>query len=423
MKNSFKAFFAAGLLSAGIGFGAGFSILEQSVPGMGRSLAGMTADTTDPASLYFNPAASGWFEHAEISIGNHMLRSRAYFSDHGSSDGLGTDESGDQGGWVAIPNLYYVQPITANVVFGIGMSATSGTRTDYNPHWIGRYTATETEITVMDFTPSLAWKVRDDFSIGIGLVTEYAKATIAQQVDLSAYGLKHNQMKVKGDGAAFGFSAGMLYEPFSGTKIGLGYRSRMKIDLDLSARVRNADALKAYGIRLKSDGDAELKLPSMINFGISQDIGEAWKVMADIRWTEWSVMDELTIKFDKPVLGQKQSTQEMKWTNNWTIALGGEYKLNDKFTLRAGVAFDECTNRDEYRNTKLPDANRYWISAGLGYQATEHLRFDFSIMHLFFEHVSYKQASPVPGSTEVGYVKGKELADANIISLGLTYAF
>ena len=61
MKNTFKALFAAGLLSAGIGFGAGFSILEQSVPGMGRSLAGMSADTTDTASLYFNPAASAWW--------------------------------------------------------------------------------------------------------------------------------------------------------------------------------------------------------------------------------------------------------------------------------------------------------------------------------------------------------------------------
>ena len=421
MKNTFKALFTAGLLSAGIGFGAGFSILEQSVPGMGRSLAGMSADTTDPASLYFNPAASGWFEHAEISIGNHMLHTKCQFEDHGSSPELGGDESGDQGGWVAIPNLYYVQPLTANVVFGVGMSATSGTRTDYNPHWIGRYTATETEITVMDFTLSLAWKIRDDFSIGIGLVTEYAKATLAQMVDLSPYGLRNNQMKIKGDGVGFGFSAGMLFEPLAGTKIGLGYRSRMKIDLDLSARVRNANALKSYGIRVKSDGDAELNLPSMVNFGIVQDIGENWKIMADIRWTEWSVMDELTVKFDKPVLGQKSSTQEMKWTNNWTFALGGEYKVNDKLTLRGGVAYDECTNRDEYRNTKLPDADRYWISAGLGYQLTEHLRCDFSYMHLFFEHVNYRQPAQKQGGDY--YIQGKEIANADIFSFGLTYTF
>ena len=421
MKKTFKAFFAAGLLSAGIGFGAGFSILEQSVPGMGRSLAGMTADTTDTASLYFNPAASGWFEHAEISIGSHFLRSRAQFDNHDSSPELGRDESGDQGSWVAIPNFYAVKPLTANVVFGVGMSATSGTRTDYNPHWIGRYTATDTEITV---TPTLAWKVRDDFSIGIGLVTEYAKATLKNQFFAGANGQGvDGTVRVQGDGVGFGFSAGMLYEPFSGTKIGLGYRSRMTIDLEVTAeaRGRGAAAVRAAGLNTKSDGDAELNLPSMVNFGIVQDIGENWRAMADISWTEWSVMDELTINFDKRFLGQKESTQVMKWNDNWRFALGGEYKINDKFTLRSGVAFDQCTNSDKYRNTRLPDANRYWISAGLGYQATENLRLDFSLMHLFFEHVSYKQGANVGGN--VYYTQGKELASADIISIGMTYAF
>lgn len=423
-KSTIVAALLAGLLSGSASFGSGFSILEQSVAGMGRSLAGMTAATDDPAAQYFNPSAPAWLGKTEMSLDIHALRAHAQFDNKKSTPALGHEESGDQGGWTNIPNFYLVHPITSDIAFGLGMSATSGTKTDYNPYWIGRYTATETEIAVIDVVPTISWKIRDDFSIGLGLVTEYADTILEQQVDLSPYGIKQSDMKVTGDGVAFGFSLGMTYEPVLGTKIGLGYRSRMNIDLDMTAKVRgDVSALKQYGINLKSDADAELKLPSMVNFGISQNVGENWRVMADICWTEWSVMDELTVKFKKPVLGQKLSSQKMKWRDNWRIALGGEYKMNSKLTWRAGVAFDEAPSNQKYKNTRLPDADRYWISVGLGYQATEHVRLDASFMHLFFENGSFKQASPVPGSTEIGYVQGKVHADCNIISVGMTYTF
>jgi len=417
-----KYLMMVGLLGASLSYGAGFTILEQSAAGIGRSLAGMTVDDHDPASMYFNPSMPAWFDKMELSIGSHMMHVDAQYLDKGSSPELGTDESGNGGGWVAIPNMYFVRPLSSTVSYGMGMSATSGTRTDYNPHWIGRYTATETEISVMDLTPTLAWKIRDDLAIGIGLVLEYADVTMSQMLKVGPYG--DSQMKVTGDSIAAGVAAGISYNPpIEGMKLGLGFRSRMTHDLDLKARVRANETQRAVlnattGGALKSDGKAELNLPSMINFGVSQDINEKWRVMLDISWSEWSVMDELTLKYDRRLLGQRSTTQEMKWDDNWRFALGTDYRLTPKVVLRFGVAMDETPVQDDYRNTKLPDSNRYWVSTGLGYKVNEHVRMDFGYVHLFFPTVPLEQVDPN------GYtVKGKERGVVDILSLSMTYTF
>ncbi len=174
---------AAALMCAESVHAAGFAIIEQSTKGMGRSLGGITADTRDTNALYFNPSVIGWFDHKEISLGINWLKTRIEFQDRGSSDSLGDEEGNDIGGWSNIPNIYYVHPLTENVKFGIGLTATSGTKTDYHPKWIGRYTATLTDVAVVDINPVIAWRLTDNFSIGAGLAIEYAMVEQEQMLD------------------------------------------------------------------------------------------------------------------------------------------------------------------------------------------------------------------------------------------------
>ena len=427
--------FCAVLALAGICQGAGFTILEQSANGMGRALAGMAADTEDPSALYFNPATPAWSETAKISLGTHFLYVGTGYEDRGSDPVAGHHAGGNYGGWSYIPNLYYVQPITKNISFGLGFSATSGTRMDYCPKWLGRYTSIETEIAVMDMSPVIAWKITDNLSIGGGLLTEYADMTMSRALSLpqlGATGLEYRdgQMKMQGDSVALGYTFGILYEPFAGTKIGLGYRSRMKHDVDLKGRVRKGQKTKELlgmmnpgaEFYTSSDGDATLHLPTIINFGVEQKVTDRLKLMGDVSWAEWSVMKDITIKFDRPVLGTQKSKLDMKWGDNWKFSLGGTYDLTDKLTLRAGLAFDKTPVKDKWRNTCLPDANRYWVSLGFGYKFNEHITLNMAYTHLFMEHVSYTQAYEAQGSTH--YLKGRAVdCSSDIYSLAVTYSF
>jgi len=242
---------------------------------------------------------------------------------------------------------------------------------------------------------------------------------LSQAVQFPIPGSADGQMKMEGDSLAYGFTLGVLYEPVSGTRLGLGYRSRMTHDLDLNARVRGVPAiLTGMGLKSASSAEAELKLPSMINFGIQQDLGEKWTVMADVSWTEWSVMDELTVKFDRPVLGSKGDTLKMKWDDCWRFAVGCEYKWTEAFTLRCGLAYDQTpVSSKDSRSVRLPDADRYWASAGIGYKLAENIRLDLAYTHIFFETVELVNKTPA------GTLRGKVTGDADIISAAITYMF
>ncbi|HQL08530.1 MAG TPA: outer membrane protein transport protein [Lentisphaeria bacterium] len=406
---------------------AGFSILEQSIPGAGRALAGMTADIEDPSALYFNAAAPAWFEKGKIIIGNHFLRAKAEFEDKGST--ATGEDNGSFGGWSVIPNIYWVQPVSSTVSVGLGMSATSGTSTGYNTHWRGKYIALDTEIAVVSINPTISWKALDTLSIGAGPVIEYADVCLSQVVPYSLKPLPggpypDGQLKLKGDSVAMGFAIGALYIPVEGTRLGIGYRSRITHDLDLEARVRGS---VPTGARVTDDAQADLDLPAMLNLGVQQDITERWTVMADVCWSEWSVMEELKVNFDPEVakaLGwprgpKNDETIKMNWRDCWRVGLGTEYDLNDKWTVRCGVAYDQTPVEDvEDRTPRLPDADRYWLTCGAQYRYSENITLDLGYVHIFFKDVKMDYRD-VLGQT----VKGDITGSADIFSMGMTYTF
>lgn len=159
-----------------------------------------------------------------------------------------------------------------------------------------------------------------------------------------------------------------------------------------------------------------LDMPQSVNFGIVQELTPSWKIMADVAWTDWSVMDEMKVKFKKNGV---ESTEVMKWHDSWRFALGTEYKIDEKWTVRAGTAFDERAVTNHYTKTcKLPDSNRYWMSMGCSYQYSEHMRLDLAWTHIIFQPSSIHQTH-----TDGRYIDGKVSGYTNLISVGMKYDF
>ncbi|NLF94504.1 MAG: hypothetical protein GX564_11520 [Oligosphaeraceae bacterium] len=393
--------------------GAGFSILEQSTVGLGRSLAGMTAETDDPGSLYFNPATGAAHESPTLMLGTHFIFGDVRFHDRGST--LNGDQSDNITSLALVPNLYYVHPLSDGVTLNLGISATSGTATTYEDDWQGRYFGVETEVSVIEFSPSLSWEINDCWSVGAAFVMQYAEALMTQNIDLRTAGQPDGRIKLEGDSIAFGYSFGVLYQPVAGSKIGLGYRSKLTHDVDMKARYR-LPAGTAPFVRVPGDDEASisLNLPASINLGMQQELSAKWSLMFDVSWTQWSDMEELKIEFDN---GNTRS-ETMQWRDNWRFALGTEYKLTDKWTLRGGLAFDQTPVRSkDKRVAKLPDTNRVWASLGAGYQVSEKMRLDFAYTRLFFNRCEIEQRG-ASGTLE-GYYEG----GMNLVSLALNYQF
>ena len=79
-------------------------------------------------------------------------------------------------------------------------------------------------------------------------------------------------------------------------------------------------------------------------------------------------------------------TVDEKWRETWTVSFGADYYLNENWTLRAGVAYDQSPVRNKYHRTiRIPDNNRIWLSMGASY-TTKNWQFDAGYSHLFMQN-------------------------------------
>ena len=324
-------------------YGAGLAILEQSVSGLGRALAGMAASWGDPSALYFNPAAGAGCETLTLDTGLHVLTGNVRFHDTGST--LTGQKSGDIIGTTGIPNLDVAMPIGDGLTLNLAMTATSGTATNYNKYWLGRYFSTETSIAVFEIAPSISYAVTDELAIGVGFLAQYCDVLMKQKINttngLEAVGGHDTSMKMDGDGWAYGFTAGVMYKPTESTTLGLGYRSSMKHDVKAKAHITNIPAVVARSKGIAGTGyndtaDITMDQPQSITLGIQQKVTTNLTLMADIAWTDWSTLKDMPVKFHRGYLTGKYAPNKMHWHDSWRFSVGGEYALTEKWTLRCG---------------------------------------------------------------------------------------
>jgi long-chain fatty acid transport protein len=326
------------------------------------------------------------------------------------------------GGWSVIPNFYWGHPIEEGLVFGLGFSATSGTKTSHPRGWIGRYDGILTDIAVVDVNPAISYRLGDDLSIGAGLVFEYAFMKMDSAMDLSALGRRDGKTKIEGDSTSVGFNLGVTYEPLEGTTVGLGYRSRMRHKMDVNVRSHGTRGLEVLGTR--SDGTSVLHFPSAATIGIMQKLTERWRAGLDIAYCFQSYMKDIRVKFDDKYMGRPKDSEmkiRMGWKNSWRISLGTEYDLTERLTLRGGFTWDQSPVTNRYRNVQLPDADRYWLSVGLGCRITEKWTLDLAWTHIFFPNVSLNQAGG--GNDKTAMLRGKASGNSNTVSVALSCRF
>ena len=136
----------------------------------------------------------------------------------------------------------------------------------------------------------------------------------------------------------------------------------------------------------------------------------------DLNWTKWDVFKELRVKYGNPA--QPDSAEAYAWRNTWYAAVGGDYYLNEKVTLRAGVAVDSTPTHLSTRTPRVPDSTRQLATVGIGYKASEHFELNASYAHIFVNQAHVNSTSPT------GDVLAGNFSDyGNLLSLSAQYKF
>jgi len=112
-----------------------------------------------------------------------------------------------------------------------------------------------------------------------------------------------------------------------------------------------------------------------------------------------------------------------QYEDGWFYSVGAEYVVNPRLALRTGFAFEKSPITDQVRTTRLPDNDRYWLSAGLTYTMTPSLFLDIGYSYVWFKDtpIDISAASGNPQFNGTVTYLGEANSRIQIFSLGVRY--
>jgi long-chain fatty acid transport protein len=146
--------------------------------------------------------------------------------------------------------------------------------------------------------------------------------------------------------------------------------------------------------------------------------------MGTAEWTNWSRIGTASVNqlSGAPALiGATPLTLPIQYRDGWFFSGGAEYRWTDRLTVRGGVGYEITPINDQVRTTRLPDNDKFWLSAGLSWKVAPFARMDLAYSHLFVKdtNVNITAASGNPSfNGTVAYI-GTADSHADIFSASL----
>lgn len=380
----FVAVLAAGFLISSPAFPSGFQVMTQGAKatGMGLAFAGV-AD--DPSAIFYNPAGIGFQDHFSVMGGAAVLgRDSATFVGANPSPGIGAvGKVQDQ--VFALPNLYLVVPLTADLKFGVGIDDPYGLglRWDNPENFSGRFISQNVVIKTIDINPVFSYKLLPELSIAAGADYRFSGLQLERNTALtdpftqSLVDVAHTKLysNLTSNGA-WGYNAGILWKPTPDIGVGVSYRSKITVDYDGTATVIQRptgdaafDALVSSQLPVGVHPVAtEISFPASANTGVGINFGGGFTIALEADWTQWSSFQALNINFPDGTL--PPIDRATNWSDSWAYRIGLE-KTFGTFAIRLGYYYDNTPQPTKDVGPLLADNDRNVYSAGFGYNTPQ----------------------------------------------------
>ncbi|KGQ11363.1 Long-chain fatty acid transport protein [Beauveria bassiana D1-5] len=317
-----------------------------------------------------------------------------------------------------VPNLHFVAPI--NDQFGWGASVTSnyGLATEFNDNYAAGSMGGTTDLTTLNLNLSGAYRLNSNWSFGLGFDAVYAKAKIeryagdlpqliagnpaspltpAQRRAIGTLPADTQIAHLKGDKWGFGWNAGILYEINKDNRYGFTYRSEVKIDFDGDYKSSLPSAfnplLSNFGLPSGTNGatvpgSLSLHLPEMWELSGYNKVAPKWAIHYSLTYTSWSQFQELKATGSN---GQTLFYKDEGFKDAYRIALGTTYYMDDNWTFRTGIAFDDSPVPANKRSISIPDQDRMWLSAGTTYAFNKDASVDVGVSYMHGQKVNIEE--------------------------------
>jgi long-chain fatty acid transport protein len=426
------------LAASGAASAAGFYIQEQSAAGVGRAQAGNVAISDDASTIYYNPAGMTQLPGIQVDQGINLLVPDAGLKDQGTVDHSpfaansrpGGGDGGNPGSATPLGSFYVSAQIPDQQVWvGLGVTVPYGFAAKYDQNSFARYDSIDSYVETFDFAPTIAIKLNDWLSFGIGLDEQYAYVTLRSAVpDAFAIGgpsiATDGRLTLSGHTWSTGFNGGLLITPDPDTKIGLSYRFGIQQNIRGQLQIANLPGLLSV-VNGQVSGTAALDEPDIVQAGFARKITPQLTLLGEFDFFTWSNFQAIDIHTHSALIGNLVTTENYRDTV--AVSLGAEYQLDEQWRLRGGFKYDQTPTVDGFRDTRVPDTDRYIIAAGFHYDYDSHIGIDAGYSHLFAPdssiNVHREFFTTTPAILTSSDVRAQAHLSVDILSAGLSYKF
>ena len=415
------------LVSASAASASGFQVNlgGQKNIGMGGVGVGLSLDQ---AAMFYNPGALAMVRENGVQFGVNAALARISFRSENGGDLRSLQNA------IVTPFNFYAGfgPKDAKYKFGVAVYTPYGSKVKYAEGSELRYALTEINLQSIYVQPTFSYAITPQLSIGAGL-TILAYGAVNLQKDLP---LPTGNGHIELDGKAktqFGYNAGIFFKPSNQLSVGVSYRSQIdaKVESGTVTYTGLSTGASANIINPSFTANqfaATLPLPAVASVGVGIMPTEKLTIGLDASLTFWSQYRTLDFAFSNSnggtgvVGGSSFSTSKRNYQDALAFRLGGQYKVSDKLTVRAGGAYDFTAVRDGFITPETPDADRLGLSAGLSYQITDNLGVDGSFLfEALLKRTQTQQDLLNNGTTD--RVAGTYRTNAYVPGIGLHYKF
>ena len=219
-----------------------------------------------------------------------------------------------------------------------------------------------TEDAVIEAAVGTGFRVSDKLVLGASLRLGIGLFSLdATQNPFDAH------LSANGVGGAFAFGA--LFKPTDNVRLGVAWRSPMRITTDGSGTITLPAGVTPEGVR----HDQVWPQSASLALGVRATPDLKLTVQGD--WVQWSQLKDLTVQF--PANSSLDQVYREDWKDNWAARVGGEYSFGAA-AVRAGAYIDTNAVPDRTIERQYFDLLKIGVSAGASVR-TSGWRFDGAV--------------------------------------------
>ncbi|HPB76664.1 MAG TPA: outer membrane protein transport protein [Chromatiaceae bacterium] len=390
------------LVAWGGAHASGFALPDSSAAGIATTNA-LVANPEELGAIPYNAAAMGFHGGSSVALGGFVIGpSFSVTTASGKHDSQGAD-------WTFLPSFQAAIKLADPWRLGLGLHVPFGLETRWpygtfpllsQQRNLGPVTLptgnhpTASKLEILDFVPTLAYRVNDNLSLAVGMDVYWAKTA---QLD-------SNLAELSGDGTGFGFNLSAMYRLNAWT-LGASFHSASTIDLDGDYTPLNPTMVALGLLQPEQAASLDLDLPWRLQLGLRYEISPTLAAEFDWSHTGWSSFKELE------VFGQRSGALIFADTNNWNNAsayrLGLTWQVLPATQLRCGYSYDQAAQDDDYFSARVPDTDRHLFGIGVAQDLGDGFAVEASYLYVmgvdrdYYSSVPYTRTSGVNGTAAI----------------------